>query len=214
MSKPPFQFDISVSADKRRRAKNRSKTGEVQTSDKICEHSGCTKKGAFRAPKSNDNVDDFQWFCLQHVREYNQKWNFFQNHSAAEMDKQIKNDSLWERKTKPFNSKSKNTSHPEGRAWARLGFDDPYSVLGEMGTNRDESSQDTLVKKLSGNDRKAAEILGLTNEKSKSEIRKKYKALVKDLHPDRNSGRRDDEEELAKVVWAWEQIKISRSFKD
>ena len=68
--------------------------------------------------------------------------------------------------------------------------------------------------KLSGNDRKAAEILGIREEKNKSEIRKIYKALVKDLHPDRNSGRRDDEEELSKVVWAWEQIKVSRSFKD
>jgi hypothetical protein len=33
------------------------------------------------------------------------------------------------------------------------------------------------------------------------------------LHPDMNGGRRDDEERLAEVVWAWEQIKTSRSFK-
>ena len=34
-----------------------------------------------------------------------------------------------------------------------------------------------------------------------------YKALVKDLHPDMNGGRRDDEARLSEVVWAWEQIK-------
>ncbi len=130
------------------------------------------------------------------------------------MDTQIKSDNVWGRKTKPINYKTNNTPHPEGRAWARLGFDDPYSVLGEMGTNRKEDSADFSRRRLSGNDRKAAEILGLKEEKSKSEIRKIYKALVKDLHPDRNSGRRDDEEELAKVVWAWEHVRSSRGFKE
>ena len=80
-----------------------------------------------------------------------------------------------------------------------IGFDDAYSVLGEMGSHRENASSNTFTMKLSGNDRKAAEILGIREEKNKSEIRKIYKALVKDLHPDRNSGRRDDEEELSKV---------------
>ncbi len=214
MNRNPFQFDISVSADKKRRAKNRGSSGSVEASDKICEHVGCHNKGTFRAPKSTKNVDEFQWFCLQHVREYNQKWNFFENHSTSEMDEQIKNDSVWERKTKPFKSQSNNTAHPEGKSWARLGFDDPYSVLGEMGTKRSEQSPKSKISRLTGNDRKAAEILGINDEFSRTEIRKKYKALVKDLHPDSNSGRRDDEEELARVVWAWEQLKVSRSFKD
>ena len=143
MKKRPFQFDISVSADKKRRAKNRSSSGAVETSEKICEYSGCKNKGTFRAPKSSEHIDEFQWFCLDHVREYNQNWNFFKNPSSAEMDKQIKNDNVWGRKTKPINPKTNNNSHPEGRAWARLGLDDPYSVLGEMGTNREELSRRT-----------------------------------------------------------------------
>ena len=130
------------------------------------------------------------------------------------MDEQIKNDTVWERKTKPFKSQSNNTAHPEGKSWARLGFDDPYSVLGEMGTKRSEKSSESKLRRLTGNDRKAAEILRLKDEKTKSEIRKKYKALVKDLHPDMNSGSRDDEERLAEVVWAWEQINKSIRFKE
>ena len=49
---------------------------------------------------------------------------------------------------------------------------------------------------------------------TKSEIRKQYKKLVKDLHPDMNGGERADEDRLQEVVWAWDQIKDSRSFKD
>ena len=41
-----------------------------------------------------------------------------------------------------------------------------------------------------------------------------FEAAVKDLHPDMNGGRRDDEARLSEVVWAWEQIRASRSFRD
>ena len=58
------------------------------------------------------------------------------------------------------------------------------------------------------------EILDAQDTQTKSEIRKMYKALVKDLHPDMNGGKRDDEARLAEVVWAWEQIKASRGFRD
>jgi len=47
---------------------------------------------------------------------------------------------------------------------------------------------------------------------NKTEIRKCYKALIKVLHPDMNGGDRSDEERLQEVVWAWDQIKISRNF--
>ncbi|MEM9524751.1 MAG: molecular chaperone DnaJ, partial [Pseudomonadota bacterium] len=40
-----------------------------------------------------------------------------------------------------------------------------------------------------------------------------YKDLIKVLHPDSNEGDRSDEDRLQEVVWAWDQIKDSRSFK-
>ena len=33
------------------------------------------------------------------------------------------------------------------------------------------------------------------------------------MRPDMKGGRRDDEDRLAEVVWAWEQIMDSHSFK-
>ena len=49
---------------------------------------------------------------------------------------------------------------------------------------------------------------------TKVEIRKAYKALIKVLHPDMNGGDRSQEEQLGEVMWAWDQIKDSRSFPD
>ncbi len=211
--KGSFDFDISVSADKKRRAKKRGSSGAVETSGHKCEASGCTKSGKYRAPKSPDLIDEYHWFCLEHVREYNLKWNFFKNHNAEDLEKQVKEDAVWSRKTKPIGLDN-NKLHTEGRSWARLGFDDPHDVLGDKGTADLEKRKKSInQRRLPLSERKALEILDAKDTMNKEEIRKVYKALVKDLHPDMNGGRRDDEDRLAEVVWAWEQIRSSLSFK-
>ena len=69
-------------------------------------------------------------------------------------------------------------------------------------------------RKLPPTERRALEILDARDHWTKVEIRRQYKALVKDLHPDMNGGNRSDEDRLQEVVWAWDQIKESRFFKD
>ncbi len=207
----PLEFDISVSADKKRRSKNRGSTGAFETSSRVCEATGCELMGKYRAPKSSKNVEEFHWFCLKHVKKYNQQWNFFEDHSPEELEKQFKADRVWERETAPL--RTNKDIQPEGRAWVRLGLDDPYDILSSQNkakTNKREISE----KRLPASERKALDILGAKDTMSKSELRKFYKGLVKDLHPDRNSGSRADEERLAEVVWAWDQLKASRSFKE
>lgn len=193
-------------------------SGAVETSSRQCEHDGCPEGGKFRAPKSPDNLEEFVWFCQEHIRAYNRKWNFFENHTEASFDEQVEADKVWERKTKPFGDsvreKSSAASHPEGQAFKRFGFDDPYEVLGENGTLNPASATTARQRRLPPIERKAIEILGAGDSMTKAEIRKVYKSMVKAMHPDLNDGRRDDEERLAEVVWAWEQIKISRSFRD
>ncbi len=210
----PLNFDISVSADKKRRAKHRNSTGAFEASGRKCYDIGCNLEGKYRAPKSSEQLDEFNWFCQKHVREYNLKWNFFENHSSKELEEHIRDDAVWSRKTAPI-GKDNNKVHTEGRSWARMGFDDPHEILGSKGT-KDPSEHVTSVsqKRLPPSERKALEILDARDTMSKEQIRKIYKALVKDLHPDMNGGRRDDEDRLTEVVWAWDQIKTSRSFKE
>ena len=69
-------------------------------------------------------------------------------------------------------------------------------------------------RKLPPTERKALDILEAKDNWTRAEIRKQYKSLVKDLHPDMNGGDRSDEDRLAEVVWAWDQVKDSRFFKD
>lgn len=205
----PFGFDMSVSASKKKNPRSRrGMSGAFETSTRVCDHPGCQESGKYRAPKSPDILDDYFWFCKDHVREYNLKWNFFDTASEAEYLEQAQKDRVWERPTKPFGKLSE-----EQRAWARLGVDDPHQVLGDNAT-RNPGRGVAGNRKLPPTERRAIDILDARDDWSKPEIRKAYKSLIKVLHPDMNGGDRSQEEQLSEVVWAWEQVKASRNFRD
>ena len=209
MAEDPFGFDLSVSSDKKKRQRTRrGMSGAFETSTRACEHAGCQETGQYRAPKSPDDLDEFYWFCKEHVREYNLKWNFFQGQTEDEMAAQLDKDRVWERETKPFGKKGE-----EQRAWSRLGIDDPHQILGENAT-RNPGKSITGTRKLPPTERRALDILDAKDHWTKAEIRKSYKALIKVLHPDMNGGDRGHEEQLSEVVWAWDQIKESRNFQN
>jgi len=206
----PFGFDIRVSSDKKKRTRGkRGMSGAFETSTRECEHPGCEEAGQYRAPKSPDVLDDFFWFCKDHVREYNLKWNFFNGATEDEFNEQIDKDRVWERETKPFRKPGE-----EARAWSRLGIDDPHQVLGANATQNPGKTAGGGTRRLPPTERKALDILEARDSWSRTEVRKQYKSLIKVLHPDMNGGNRAHEEQLQEVVWAWEQIKESRYFKD
>ncbi|WP_299548342.1 DnaJ domain-containing protein [uncultured Tateyamaria sp.] len=208
MPKPdPFGFDMSVSSAKKKNPRGRrGMSGASETSTRVCDHDGCQEAGKFRAPKAPDVLDDFFWFCQQHVREYNTKWNFFDGTTEAEINAQQSKDKVWERQTKPMGD-------PEARAWARLGIEDPHQVLGKNATQNPGRGGSAASRRLPPTEKRAIEILEAKADATKAEVRKAYKALIKVLHPDMNGGDRSQEEQLQEVVWAWDQIKDSRNFK-
>ena len=202
----PFGFDMSVSSAKKKTTRTRrGMSGASETSTRICEHEGCEEAGKFRAPRAPDVLDEFIWFCKDHVRDYNLKWNFFNNTTEAEMNAQMSKDKVWERETRSF-------SDPEARAWARLGIEDPHQVLGQNAT-KNPGKATTGNRRLPPTERRAVEILEAKDGWTKADVRKAYKSLIKVLHPDMNGGDRSQEEQLQEVVWAWDQIKDSRNFK-
>ncbi len=211
VSKSPFEFDLRVSADKKRKSATR-RGGAAAAADatgRACDYVGCQKPGEFRAPKSPDALDQFFWFCKDHIREYNLKWNYFQGSSDDDFAKFLEKDRVWGRETKPFSRKD------DGNAWARMGVNDPMEILGEKATrNPGAQPLSGATRKLPPTERRAIEILDARDTMSKTEIRKQYKALIKVLHPDMNGGDRSQEEQLQEVVWAWDQLKDSRYFRE
>lgn len=217
----PLEYDISVTADKARRARQRGMSGAVGSSNKQCEWPGCEENAAYRAPSSPEQLNEFRWYCLDHVREYNRAWNYFSGWTEEELDAQTRADRTWERPTWTLKDGVKKPGrqgpHGEGKAWARFGFADPLDVLGDAATQNPGSPQErrTRFRRLTRDEARAMDTLGLPQEvESRAEVRTRYRELVKDLHPDMNGGNRTDEARLGRVIRAWDILKNSRSFRD
>lgn len=217
----PLDYDISVVADKRRRARLRGMSGAVESSTRACEWPGCEARGVYRAPSSPERLDEFRWFCLDHVREYNRAWNYFEGWTEEDLDAQSRADRTWERPTWTLRDgvrrRFQGWPHAEGRAWARWGIDDPLDVLGDAATRNpgEQPERPRRFRRLTRDEQRAMDTLGLPHEvEARSEVRARYRALVKDLHPDMNKGARTDEARLARVIRAWDILKQSPSFRD
>ena len=61
----------------------------------------------YKAPSSPDELDNYIWFCFQHIKEYNKKWDFFANMSADEIEQFLENDIIGHRKTKKMGAHNK-----------------------------------------------------------------------------------------------------------
>ena len=69
---------------------------------RICDNPGCMATGDYRAPKSRDHMNDYYWFCLDHVREYNRNWDYFAGLPEGAIEDYIRNAAVWERPSWPM----------------------------------------------------------------------------------------------------------------
>ena len=131
----PLDFDVSVSGSKRRTSRKRGMSGAVGSGARVCEWEGCNQPGTYRAPKSREQLDEFRWFCLDHVREYNKNWNYYaeMNGGGDRRQSWSATDQPWGRPTwrarapEPDGDESAGEPHADGEAWRRFGFEDPIA---------------------------------------------------------------------------------------
>ncbi len=218
----PLDFDISVSSTKKKGSRPRGMSGAVEGATRTCEWEGCNKPAAYRAPKSRDQLDEFRWFCLDHVREYNKNWNYYAEMSEDEIAQSMEKDRAWGRPTWKLGQGKGGTEdgkpHADGEAWRRFGFDDPMQVLGENATlnpgaareHQKQARERLLPKAL----RKALDVMALDSQANKQDIRLRNKEQVKRYNPDQNGGDRSEETRLREVLWAWDQLKGSDAFPE
>lgn len=185
--------------------------GASATAVRACDHPGCTDAGDYRAPKGRERLTDYYWFCLDHVRAYNKAWNFYAGLSDDEVERAIRSDTTWQRRTRPLGGwrareefmrqKVAEDFDPEGfgpdpgQAWRR---NEQFQRERQRGANLTEEE-------------KALEVLGLDAPVELATVKARYKSLVKVHHPDANGGDRDAEERLKSINRAYGVLKACLS---
>lgn len=172
-----------------------------------CEARGCAEPGEFKAPRDPhpDGRPNWRWLCLDHVRAFNSAYNFFEGMTPDEIsDAQSPIHPAWDRATRAFAS--------NGYA-DRLRFEDNAELMRlRFGARVFDDARAKDGKPLTTADRRALATLGLDGAATHDGIRRRYKKLVRQLHPDTNGGTRTHEGRLQAVIDAYTQLKHSAAF--
>ena len=153
----------------------------LNTERRVCEWPGCDSDGEYRAPRSRSELRQFRWFCLDHVRTYNQSWNFFSGLNEAQIEEIRRRDTVWDR-----------PSWPLGAGPTVNRFEDPLGLFGTMEKARPHTPRDAALVQL-----------GLEQFSSIENIKARYKLLAKKHHPDANGGGKNAEKKFVAIQEAY-----------
>lgn len=182
--------------------------GRVEHEEPVaCAAPGCTATCEFRAPGAarpvGEGPRDWRWLCLEHVREFNAGYNYFQGMSPDDIARAQSPHPSWDRRTRAFAS----------NAYARGDIDDPLGVLSaRYGSGAFARARAGNGRVLTAKDRDALSVLRLDDDASLADIRRRYTELVRRYHPDANGGDRTHERQLQDVIDAYTHLKSAAAF--
>tara|TARA_B100001765_G_C19318609_1_gene256303 strand:+ start:24 stop:551 length:528 start_codon:yes stop_codon:yes gene_type:complete len=169
----------------------------------ICDWNNCLEEGFYKAPVERDNSKKFRILCLNHVREFNKNWNYFDGMDDKQICEFMKSDITWHKSTQSFGS-SDNFFKV---LWNNALKDElnKYKINGQL---------DHMNKfKFNNNDIKAFSILGVSIGIKWERVQEKFKKLVKKFHPDMNAGNKKYEDRLKVITLAYTQLKNTYRIK-
>ncbi len=169
---------------------------------RACEAPGCSDAGEYRAPKSRLALNEYRWFCLPHVREFNSTWDYYKGMSEAEIEANVRGDAVGHRPTWPL-----------GRLGGFNPFDneylrDPLGMLNETALHqRRQQPREARPAGPPPELRAALDVMGLEWPVDQPGLRTRYRELAKRFHPDSNGGDREAEEKLKDVNRAYSLLR-------
>ena len=162
-----------------------------------CDSPGCPCAGEYRAPRSRTALNQYHWFCLEHVREYNASWDYYKGMTPGQIEQQTRMDTGWQRPTWPLGS------------LGRQGFDETHlrDPLHLLATGRMRRGQEAAATSVPADLRDPVKTLGLDWPISLDALKTRYKELAKLHHPDANGGDRASEERLKSINLAYAAVR-------
>ncbi len=189
--------------------------GRYEDTGRVCDHPACHQAGEFRAPGSRhnsfDGPGDWRWYCLDHVRQFNAGYDWFEGMSADQIYAAQAPSAGWRTESPAFHPTAGIDGMPR---WAD--YDDPLEAIAARASGikiraRREAEM-TQYARFSREEARALETMGLSREIDRHGLRKRYSELVRLYHPDRNGGDRRHEARLGQVVEAYQLLRKSRAF--
>lgn len=180
----------------RRPTRPRAYAPDPDAPGRLCDVPGCPEAGEFRAPKSRNELNQYHWFCLEHVRAYNASWDFYKGMTPGQIEQQTRYDTSWQRPTWPLGSIGK-------RNFDETDLRDPLHLLATGQLQRKTAKDVRIPSEL----REPVQTLGIEWPVSMADLKTRYKELAKRHHPDANGGDRAAEERLKHINLAYAAVR-------
>ena len=158
----------------------------------LCHVEGCVEAGAYKAPKSRDELHEYQWFCLEHVREHNQKWDYFAGLGAEEIEEFVRDAVTGHR---PTWDRERHMREPYFKLHDAL-----YEFL--SATKKPVAPHPPLTAKL----RKSLATMDIEYPYTQRQLKIQYRTMVKKYHPDKNKGDKKSEEIFKQITVAYQHL--------
>ncbi|MEZ5898960.1 MAG: J domain-containing protein [Hyphomicrobium sp.] len=186
----------------------RGSSSKREETHATCQWKGCDKPGRHRAPVGRGHEGEYYHFCMDHVRQYNQTYNYFDGMNDAQVD-EFRKDAI---------TGHRPTWKVGANAWAHGTRDSARSAEaaanikagGATGTRARTSKAQARAeyrRNLKPLERKSLRVLDLPETASREDIKTRFKSLVKLHHPDANGGDARSEEMLREIIQAYNYLK-------
>jgi len=160
----------------------------------ICDHQKCNSHGTYKAPKSRLQLNEYYFFCLKHVKEYNKSWDFYKGLSVDQIELSMRKDTVWDRPSWPLKGNPRKVIDQ-----LRDLLINDYSLFEKEGEIQEFLKNRLVDENLTNEEHKSLKILNLSIPISVDEIKKRYKKLVKIFHPDVNDNNKEAEKKFKEI---------------
>jgi curved DNA-binding protein CbpA len=172
----------------------------------VCQWKGCQAAGVHRAPMGRGREGQYYLFCLDHVRQFNASYNYFEGWSSADVEAFQKDAVIGHRptwRTSLHTASARGARRFATRDGLDRGFEDPHAFFAARGERR----SDAPGRRLKPLERKSLEALDLGEGVDGLRIKARFKELVKLHHPDANGGDKRSENKLREIIQAYNYLK-------
>lgn len=170
---------------------------------RVCDHPECVEAAEHRAPKSRSSLNEYWWFCLEHVREYNRAWDYYAGMSTDQIEAEVRRDTTWQRPSWPMGKWGAQEKYLRDRVLHGFSFE-----FGP-GPSRSEAEEKAAQRRQAARtaEEEALAVLNLVPPVDFPQIKARYRELAKRHHPDANGGDKAAEEKLKEINLAYNALK-------
>ncbi len=163
---------------------------------KRCAHYGCFENAEYKAPISREREGEYYHFCYEHVKSYNQNYNYFSGMNYEELLN-------YQRET----ITGLRPTWKMGQNPAEFHKLDSRKIFEEHSAQKPAQKPEPKPTRFTPVVKRCFETLSLELSADAEQIHKQYKSLIKRLHPDANGGDRSTEDKFREVIEAYDVLK-------